>query len=81
MVTYIKIIETGNQPTARKNKMLLVESINNKFLIDVAAANPGGTSPEMEAIVAKLEAAGPWADATEDAIEAFDTVLDALNAA
>lgn len=55
-----------------------IDPIDRDFLIRVAEASPFPMNAAMAKIVAAFKAAGRFADASEDEIEAFDEAMIAM---
>lgn len=57
---------------------MTIRPISRKFLIDVANASEFATHDAVIALVSTLTKAGPFAEATDDEIEAHDNLFNAL---
>jgi len=55
-----------------------IQPITRKFLVDVGRASQAKRSDAMTLIIARLIVAGFYAEATEDEIEEFDAILEAM---
>lgn len=61
--------------------MIKLPKIMRTDLIQIAEASTGANHPALMAQVAYLKVVGPYTEATEDEIDAFDLALDAAEGA
>lgn len=57
---------------------MLTQSVSRILLIDIANASEFKNHELVKAQIAHLTAIGPYAEATADEIDAFDTLMDSL---
>ena len=64
----------------RQMMMIKMQEIMRKFLVDVAKVADAEMTEEMAAFIEKLTADGLYTEATEDEIELFDQLFEAMEA-
>ena len=61
--------------------VLKINEVTRNDMVKIAEASPAEMTVEMEAFLAKIVEGGKYAKATEDEIELFDELFDAMEEA